>query len=913
MALETTEQLEQRLEQLETMHTTDEMLIQLAQINAMYGMEQTDLGAFKTNGFLHFVLSEQYASFLYRSNMAIQENHVITARRLSSMYKHAASHDIYPVYSIPATIDLLLIFDENKYYLKADRVGNAFRYVISKEHWITVGNFRYSFDYDIEIKYQYLKDKDPNITVNYIIPDSDDERNPMSDITHPYIKYTRIKDSKTGRYNTMIYLTLKQYYKKRIVKSFENREYDSFYAEAPNLSDEICNLEFFWESTSTSSTQKLTKLEQRMYFEPSRSGEAGIFLKYTDTNRAFELIHKASIMGYTPLVGDQLYIDLYLTRGKAGNFTRAKIKDTDIQFKINNDYDNGLVFNVMLAPSVDEEGRGVSTITASVGGMSFDETVESLRKQVIVKRSTRDSIMIENDLLMKLNERSTINEYSIVKFRNDCYERLFNIFTIIRFQQDNDFFTIPTNTLNVIWNITDNAIETKSGQYLIKTRMVSSSEHSKGIFEDVSDPNFGDPGSPTEGKIPYILPFTILFDKNKDMVRVYDAFVDEFRRPDNTYRYDEIPYNYIINKINFKKEDRLNDYKMIFEVRTTLSGKKPLELIHSYDPITGDIIDEGFLDIQFEIYDQEDNFFIKKKAVMVAYNDGSDTPEDQVADDYYTYEILFHKANELIIADDSLEILDDDDTINPRVFIPMDLMKGRITINAPTTLVGDVLVNDRKDVEVYEFNFRIMNNRSADHKIQPYILNENEVQLYNIPLVGYKFYNAHKERYRSAIMNEYAFLRSILMNYQGEFSYSIKYANTYGYSKSYVLTNFNGATRNLNNVMLDMSFLIQFASGFDVSLDTLNSMIYDYVNAKDFVKLDSFHISDLTEGIKNAYHGNIPIFQFGGMNNIDASYELIQMNIKEITNDIVIEKLNIPFTYDEVTKKFSHSVRWTLR
>ena len=37
------------------------------------------------------------------------------------------------------------------------------------------------------------------------------------------------------------------------------------------------------------------------------------------------------------------------------------------------------------------------------------------------------------------------------------------------------------------------------------------------------------------------------------------------------------------------------------------------------------------------------------------------------------------------------------------------------------------------------------------------------------------------------------------------------------------------------------------------------------------------------------------------------------MNIKEITNDVVIEKLNIPFTYDPITKKFSHSVRWTIR
>ena len=910
MALETEEQLQQRLAQLETMHTTDTMLIQLAQINAMYGMEINDLSAFKTNGFLHFVLSEQYASFLYRSNVAITENHVITARRLSSMYKHAASHDIYPTYSIPASIDLALVFDENKFYLQADRVGNTFRYVINKEHWITIGNFRFSFDYDIEIKYQYLKDKDPNITINYIIPDDNSEKNPMSSITHPYIKYTRIKDTQTGRYNVMMYLNLKQYYKKRIVKSFANREYDSFYAEVPVIGDQICNLEVFWESTSTENTNpKLTKLEQRMYFEPSRTGEAAIYLKYTDTNTAFELIHKASVMGFTPIVGDGLYIDMYLTRGAAGNFTRSKIQDTDIQFRINNDYDKGLLFNVMLAPPVDEEGKGVSTITASVGGQSFDETVESLRKQIIVKRSTRDSIMVENDLLMKLNEFNKINEYSIVKFRNDCYERMFNIFTIIRFQQDNDFFTIPTNTLNVEWDLSTNATQTKPNQFLIKTRTVSSSEHSKGIFEDVSAPDFGEVGQPSEGKIPYMFPFTILYDRSKDMIRVYDSFMDEFRRPTNTYRYDEIPYNYIINKINFKKEDRLTEYKMIFELRTTLTGKKPLEKIHSFNP-DGTVKDEGFLNITFEIFDQDDNFFVSKKAVMAAYNDGSNTPADQVPDDYYTYEILFHEADDLIIADDSLEIVDD---LGNKLFIPMDLMKGKITINAPTTLVGDVLQDDRQDVEVYEFDFRIMNNRSADHKIQPVILNENEIRLYNIPLVGYNFYKDHKERYRKAIRSEYDFLAALLMSYQGEFSYSIKYANTYGYSRSYVLTNFNGTTRNLNNVMLDMAFLITFASGFEISLDILNSMIYDYVNAKDFAKLESFHISDITEGIKNNYHGNIPIFQFGGMNGIDASYELIQMNIKEIANDVVIEKLNIPFTYDPITKKFSHSVRWTIR
>lgn len=892
---------EERLNTLTTLHSEDEMLSRLASINALYGMETNNFNAMGTNGFLHFVLMDQYSTWLYRSNVAINENHVITARRLSSMYKHAASHDIIPTYATPANMSFLLIFDVDEFYRKADRVGDTFTYTISKDNYISVGTFRYSLDYDVEISIQIIQGV-PNVLVQYVVDQTD--KNPISDVTdRPIIKYTWYKV--TEKINKLyIDLDLKQYYKKRTSLTFNNREYDAFYVKAPN-GEEVATLDILWYSLSTNNTNdKLTRLNKRLYFEAARDGEPSIFIRYLESNTSVDIIHKASVFGFTPVVGDYLYVDMYLTKGERGNFTRSSLSDTDIIFRYDENTDKGLRFQVLLNPK-----NTNSNTVSSTGGKSFDESVESLRKQVITKRSTRDSIVIENDLTQILNglakSNSKYNEYAVVKYRNDIL-KLFNIFTTIRFNQDTEYFTIPTNTLNITWNYMTNSKVMDPGQYLLDMRTVSSYEALVGQFEDITVPNWGEVGQPSAGGLGYIFPFIMLYDKNKNMVRVYDSYMDEFRWTQCTFMYDSIPYAFIINKATLRKEDAQSQYSFLLQVRTSLSGTKPLETIHSYDS-SDNIVDEDFLRINLEIYDADENLLVTKKAIMIDYNDGSDDTESAVPDDFYTYEIIFHKDDELYISDDKMRIYEDDG-ITP-VMIPMETTSCIIRVNSPTVRDSSgVLATDRKDTALYEFDFNILHNRSADYKIQHNILNVNEIKMFNVPLIAYYFYKDHKAIFRRELINEYDNV-SILYNYQGEFSYSIKFANTYGYSNSYIV-GYESNVEKLNNVMLDMKFIVSFARGIDINFVELNKLVYDYVNNVDFVKLETLHISDIIAGIKNTYPDMVPILQFDGMNGLDVKKQTIQMNIDQIQNDTVIEKLNIPFVYDDITKKFSHVIDW---
>ena len=153
-------------------------------------------------------------------------------------------------------------------------------------------------------------------------------------------------------------------------------------------------------------------------------------------------------------------------------------------------------------------------------------------------------------------------------------------------------------------------------------------------------------------------------------------------------------------------------------------------------------------------------------------------------------------------------------------------------------------------------------------------------------------------------------MEKVIGKYQGEFSYSIKFINSYGYSSTYTI----GLNKDpLNNVMLDFEFLVERRPGSNITEAELSKAVYDYMGTINFLKYDEFHVSNLYEYLYSKFPSDIKFIQFKGINGLNSDMQLISMNISEIGNDTIVEKLNIPVGWNREKSDFFFKIKWKFR
>ena len=65
-----------------------------------YGIDRHTLSGLSLAGFTTHVLSDINDTVTYNSKQAVQESHVMTAKKLDSLYKHAREVNLFPKLSI---------------------------------------------------------------------------------------------------------------------------------------------------------------------------------------------------------------------------------------------------------------------------------------------------------------------------------------------------------------------------------------------------------------------------------------------------------------------------------------------------------------------------------------------------------------------------------------------------------------------------------------------------------------------------------------------------------------------------------------------------------------------------------------------------------------------------------------------
>lgn len=405
-----------------------------------YGIDRKDVDALSLVGFNTHVLGEMNETVQYVSRYAINESQVITANRLDSLYKHAREVDLFPTLSRPARLNMIFLIDARDFDEKATVSGNTKRYVINKTNTVRVGDFIYSLDYDIEISAEITDSIDDAgyVTARYLY-ENDKETLPdiLQDLVNPVIKIVKKKTIRGWEYQ--LYLTLKQYAREIHEREFQDRDYSAFHYTA---SAELIAVKSFRKRVDDLSGS-LEPLKVRLYFENSRTSEDSVYLQFESPN-SFTIVHKSQENGFRPKRGDKIVNYIYTTAGEKANFRINVVVDEDIVFIPDDETDLGVLV------ALPDGGL-------SYGGVSYTNDKETLRKEIITRRSTRDAILTENDLMLQINNLTRNNEHNIIKTRNDI-RRIFNVFTTLKYKAPNGkLYYIPTNTLDIEWDFEKHA------------------------------------------------------------------------------------------------------------------------------------------------------------------------------------------------------------------------------------------------------------------------------------------------------------------------------------------------------------------------------------------------------------------------------------------------------------------------
>ena len=856
----------------------------LVALMKMYNMDSTDISAIRSIGFNAHVLTNINDSVIFKSNSAIRESNVLTATKLDSLYKHGREVGVAPIYSIPSSMKMVFIISEDDFLKKANKSGDVRSYTISKYNNVTVGNVVYSIDYNIEIRLEDGPENEKYLTSKYII---DEETNIMSKIVNPTIKAIRVKMEDGWKY--YIYLTLQQYSREILEREIYNRDYCIFPMNTLRANDEIAGIDIYYRNTDPNRLQTTKRLNQKLYFESSRTSEDSIFLRYDQINK-FSVIHKSQEGNFRPIIGDKLMVFTYTTIGARANYQYSSLEGANIRFRSDNS--NELTINIHL-------DGGLST-----GGISFVRTLDMLRREIITKKSTYDAIVTENDLYMQLNKRSTgnANEYSVIKYRNDL-QKIFNIFTILKFNHNGSSYIVPTNTLTLDWKYKTQGVEINTGADVwMQTARCATSENptsGKIITTDEAE-------KLPSNKLTYQNPFIVSYDRKLNMIRLYDTFVDDKYFTDYNLLNSKIPFHWICNWVQFTKEDYDKPLKVNFQLRHNLTNQQPKEQFFSVSTIDPTVItDLDFIKVYFVLVDKAGQEVYRSRCTLDGY-----TADLSTRDDYFDYSISLIRDGDITkIDNDKIAIYNHD--LKREVWVDVEGLTGHIEIDQPTEkdVNTGLLTTSRMVVNRFTFDCYLTKNRTKDHKIQHSVIDNDTIRLHQYPLVQYDFYKNHKSYYRTAIAHEYD-LDTYLSKFQGEFSYSIKFANTYGLSQNYTI-GLNASL--LNNVMLDISFIVEKTLGATVTERQLNNEVFNFLNNIKFINYDEFHISNLQKYLKDSFPKDISFIQFTGMNGTDEKNQLISMNISSINNNSIIEKLNLPLVYDPDERLFGYNIKWTFR
>lgn len=785
-------------------------------------------------------LQELYDAVSYSSYINAREMFPVTAELKDSLLKWTKVTNSQFQNVIPATRWFNLAMDIEDVLRESTQVSDKiFRYTIPKSTVIYLEDFPYSLDYDIVIQIYDPKGK-VSVTAKY---DMSGEKNPISNVVNPNVK--AIKHSK----QLILSLLLSQY----------KREYNSYrYIDISTdihtitYKDQLVDFDVYYRVTEYS--EEITKLQKSLSIQRGIPDEPTIY--YSLNEQKIILTNRGYRGNFLPARDSSIELTMYISKGSQANF-----KYLGNKIKIKDDEDNELPFFIDI--TTDEE--------VALNGVSED-SIDALRKKVVNDIHKRDSLISEYDLNLHYSSRNGV--YKVIKSRDDWKIRVYSIFTSL---YDKDKYLVPTNTLNLSCDLSQ--LTNSTDFYMVP-------EKSKFFLEEAGETAVLKSEADDNDKFTYTLPLSLVLNKPHRIIEAYELEINRTKATSFEYLFDRSAYSFMVNRAKITRSAG-EDIKISFNIMTNLIGDTKV-IFHKDED--GKIVDTGQLFICVSFASTNGVYKGYVEAKMKSYNEENDMYEYEasIKTDYFIKKDVVNLQLKTIERDrlentecpikfNSIKIVVQDNGTNEDV----NANKYGVPSKAGKGLINVFSLDDIELIKSYTDTAGIQLKDNS----------KTGVTFLQVPVLGYDYVDAHGFNIANLAYSELEHVEALWLQTQTNFVNNLKFINTYGPSRNYIIG--NGVDK-LDTVQLSMKFKVGLVYNATVDFDYVRDFIVSKFKEVDFLNDDDFHVSDIIRDVRDKIP-DVTKIEFVSINNYNSDYQYIHSNYDIDDPTIIPEIVNISY------------------
>ena len=855
-------------------------------------MNMSSTGIF---GYITELLANMAEDGMNATSMVFKECFANAAENPESLYLMAAIQQLDDLMATPATMPFVMLVNEDDIVNGGIDSSDFSVFYIDARTTFSINSINFMLDYDVKISTKKTNNGYVH-AVTYLM----DHTNAVAYNTSQYIK------SKVIQYNNVNYVAILVY-----LRQMTTVEYN----ETVISNDSINVLSYDY---SIDTTQQLAGFDI-FYTAPGSSVETQMSKKMANTSKMTtpfcfytlpdEHTLRISFAGddryFSPAYNSALRVVLYTTTGTAGNF--SKYTGTDINIVPRSDkysQDNGLV----LIGQVED---------ASSGGAD-KKTTEELRDDVITAQSTVNAFNTENDLqryFKKLNKFGN-DRIMFMKRRDDALIRLFNAFTMM---VDSNDVVVPTNTCDIIFEKTDiDAEYAETYRYVIKAGKLYTYSSSYSGFLTTSTKKITEDLDSLEGSHVYTLPYLTILSSNPVSAGFYINSVDDSLALDTDNVNTGSFVQFMVSPLTLKRNALLGDSDYTMGIKLLATSSSTGECITE---VKDDTLVTSEMVTFTNPYDNKKYINNQLIKVVMMFTDNAGTEICYKEFELYEYDTTYYYFKAVISTDDyvstnnrvritnSVYDLSTNKVLSEK-FIPSSSLVANLytfykyvdgTANTShdytsrNIAVGYTLTNKYTSTSnpinlVVPLN-SVNANLAYNHYVDANGKSQYNYRLTSVPVVKAN-YLKNSTRFSEFLTNfntVYSYLSADIDKLTNNFSIDLKFYNTYGPSKNYVV---GESATSLDKVNLTLKFAIKAYYATDT--DTLISDIKEYILSDirtdfDTTGNNALYISNLIRKLEVKFASKIEYIIFKGINNYDLS----------------VQKLDPKVTSDNITTYYS--------
>ena len=827
------------------------------------------------------------------------------AQMPNSIYNYASLFQEDNLLATPATMEciLLLPMDSLLQHSTLSNDGTYLQFILDQRTAVYVENHRFILDYDILITMRPYR-KDHIITCSYLR----EYNNSMSTVVNPYIKYQKYNYTGTKYIAMLVKMRRcdKYEFSTRII---DNDRINVTRIQIP-FTDQLAGFEVFYRE---SSDHKFTQLQKRIVNSKAIKEPFCYYKLKSDT--VLELTFTTRENYFKPVFNSELKVEYYTTTGSAGNFELYTGNEVEV-YRNYEKYENNARVPVIAI-----------TESASVAGTDIPDLLE-LRDRVADCFATVDSYTTESDLQRHFNSFDITNDVRVnfIKKRDDIFDRLYTAFSLTK-DSYGSYYKTNTLQLKIYPSQFDHQFE-QSDRKLLKPSNVfiydgpALDRMIKVKDEEVTDLAFNN-------KFIYQNPF-LMTATNNGMIGYYLNNIDDKIQLDYEYVNDSSMVQFICNNLYVYRSSLKGDNTYKFRVHLTATDmdiESPMIDEHGNDTGRVHVVlsflfkngkEAGYIECKQTHFEQEGLRYVYE---------GEVTTDDFISD---TETVRLYGLKDMVDGSDRVIMVpmtelkmnvytffdyEDNNTAHnythlPGFHEPVFGEGGKIVNKIPKNTLTNKYTTEETRVELITPLTMLKSHMSweKDEFGSSYML------IKDVPVMKYQDRVTDEDvlefdRYMKLLSAQYDYMDEILSKKTNNYSIDMKFYNTYGRSKNFVIGE-NQELINHVNCTLELKVYPFIKSEGAKLVQDMKMFIKEYFESVNKDSNEGIFISNLIQELENTFSG-IRYLKFVSINGYDNDYQSVENTAVDVTtlkkedrilfvpeylnielDDIIIELLN---------------------